>query len=70
LSASLRSARRQSRIFTLILIGLPFLYLFFVVVDATLGVGARIPTVTSPFQGRAIPVAALWLEPAVAVQKS
>jgi hypothetical protein len=45
-------------------IGVPLAYLSFVVVDAMrAGRDARIPSLTEPFQGRAIPVAVYWLDP-------
>ncbi len=62
---SLRNeARRQSRWAAAALIGIPLAFFFLVVRDAAVaGDGARIPSITSPLQARAIPVAALWIDP-------
>lgn len=63
IESSTAQARRQFRIATLFLIGLPLSFLILVVVDAArAGDGARTPSVTDPFQGRATPVTALWLD--------
>ena len=61
---SIAMTRRQSRTATLFIIGVPLSFLILVVSDAArAGVGARTPSVTSPFQARATPVAALWVDP-------
>lgn len=47
-----------------VLIAFPLIFLTLVVLDASrAGTEARAPTITEPFQGRAMPVTALWIDP-------